>query len=117
MASTLNLIMYEWTNTTEEELTVLIKDWLKAIGRTQSDLGKALKSASSRMPALIEILKSEYRAGGMPYVASKLCEIETKWSTSSPFPEKEEEKLLVVNSDPFSQLDFILQELRDKSEE
>ena len=49
--------MESWTTKSEEDLTLLIKDWLKAQNRTQADLGKSLQSSSSRMPALIEVLK------------------------------------------------------------
>ncbi len=103
--------MEPWTRETEKELTLLIKDWLKGQGRTQSDLGKSLKANSSRMPALIEVLKEEFKKGGMAFVASKLCCIEKRWVTGQGNqPESNE------SPDPFSQLDFILQELKDKSE-
>lgn len=102
--------MESWTKETEEELTLLIKDWLKGQGRTQSDLGKSLKANSSRMPALIEVLKEEFKKGGMAFVASKLCLIERGWVTG-----KESQSESNDNPDPFSQLDFILQELKDKS--
>ena len=104
--------MASWTKETEEELTLLIKDWLKAQGKTQSDLGKSLKTSSSRMPALIEVLKGEFKKGGMIFVAAKLCCIEKEWSKGEIISSES-----LVSSDPFSQLDLILQELKDKSGE
>ena len=104
--------MASWTKETEEELTLLIKDWLKAQGKTQSDLGRSLKTSSSRMPALIEVLKAEFKKGGMTFVAAKLCWIEKEWSTGEIITSES-----LSTSDPFSQLDLILQELKDKSSE
>ena len=104
--------MSHWTNKLEEELTLLLKEWLKAQGRTQSDLSKSLNSESSRMPAILDVLKREHRTGGMPHIVAKLCSIENDWSngTTNSYQIKE-------NTDPFGQLDLILQELKDKSEE
>ena len=102
--------MTDWTDETEEILTLLIKDWLKSQGHTQADLGKALNSGSSRMPALIEIIKAEHKAGGMIYVAKKLCAIEDSWNKK-----EENESNDKSLKDPFGQLDLILQELREKS--
>ena len=72
--------MPKWTQKLEEDLTLLIKDWLKHNGKTQVDLREHLKTNSSRMPALIESLRKEYSLGGIPKVAQKLCEIENDWS-------------------------------------
>ena len=103
--------MEGWNAKTEEELTALIKDWLKSTGRNQAELGRSLNSASSRMPALIELLKSEYKLGGMPNIASRLCSIEKSWDEPNKSSPEEQ-----IGSDPFGQLDLILQELRDKSD-
>ena len=47
---------------------------------SQKDLKQSLNGVSERMPALIEILHKEYLSGGIPKVASRLCEIEESWS-------------------------------------
>tara|TARA_B100000700_G_C14968362_1_gene820029 strand:- start:1058 stop:1402 length:345 start_codon:yes stop_codon:yes gene_type:complete len=111
--------MTSWTPQIEEELTLLIKDWLKTKNRTQSDLKDSLNASSSRMPVLIEVIKNEYHRGGMPYVISKLSKIEKDWSTGksvSGMIFKEPSKNIKAKEDPFSQLDLILKELKEKSE-
>lgn len=102
--------MESWTTKSEEDLTLLIKDWLKAQNRTQADLGKSLQSSSSRMPALIEVLKNKYHQGGMPYVIASLCKVEKEWSNKNI--DSTESNLI---EDPFSQLDLILKDLKNKS--
>ena len=107
--------MTKWTQILEEELTLLIKDWLKHNGKTQVDLRDQLKSNSSRMPTLIESLRKEYSLGGMQKVAQKLCEIENDWSLQT---HKNKEILSgeKETSDPFNQLDLLLEELREDSD-
>ncbi len=100
--------MKKWSQQTEEELAQLIKDWLKQQGRTQSDLRNSLKADSSRMPALLEVLQREYLSGGFPRVANRLCSIEASWSQS-----KLDIKDDSVESDPFSQLDLLLEEMKN----
>ena len=46
-----------WSKDIEEDLILLIKDWLKQTGRTQSELCQTLNLSSARMPTLIESLK------------------------------------------------------------
>ena len=67
--------MPQWSTQIEEDLTLLLKDWLKAQGRTQADLRTSLQAVSTRMPALIDVLKKEYMKGGLPKIASLLCTI------------------------------------------
>ena len=64
--------MPQWSDEIEEELILLLKDWLKAQGRTQADLKKSLDAVSTRMPALLEVLKKEFMNGGLPKVAECL---------------------------------------------
>ena len=105
--------MPTWSTDIENELTQLLKEWLKQQNRTQADLRRSLKAASTRMPALLEVLEHEHSQGGMPQVASRLCEIEAAW--------KEEENAagpLMNSADPFNQLDLLLNEIRhDRSNE
>tara|TARA_B100000700_G_scaffold267666_1_gene307670 strand:+ start:91 stop:411 length:321 start_codon:yes stop_codon:yes gene_type:complete len=102
--------MEKWTNETEEKLTLLIKEWLKNQGRTQVDLKESLQALSSRMPALIEVLKKEYSLGGIAKVAEKLCSIENDWSQEEQFNKVNQEH---SKNDPFNQLDLLLEELQE----
>ncbi len=101
-----------WSPKTEEELAVLIKDWLKQIGRTQSDLRKSLQASSSRMPGLIDALKIEFKNGGMAQVAARLCSIEKDWKNNT---ETAPEMNSLDHDDPFGQLDLLLEDIRDNS--
>ncbi len=98
--------MTKWSNETEEQLILLIKDWLKQIGKNQSDLCQFLKLPSTRMPVLIEYLKKEFISGGIPQVANRLCEIELLWSKN-----KGSVSTNIDNSDPFGQLDLLYDEI------
>ena len=69
-----------WSKEIEEDLLLLIKDWLKHIGRTQSELCQTLNLSSSRMPTLIESLKKDFKSGGIPKIANRLCEVEELWT-------------------------------------
>ena len=68
-----------WSKDIEEDLVLLIKDWLRQTGRTQSELCQSLNLPSSRMPTLIDSLKKDFGSGGIPKVANRLCEIEELW--------------------------------------
>ena len=69
-----------WSKEIEEDLVLLIKDWLRQTGRTQSELCQSLHLPSARMPTLIESLKKDFNSGGIPKIANKLCEIEALWT-------------------------------------
>tara|TARA_Y100001968_G_scaffold294185_1_gene300586 strand:+ start:89 stop:424 length:336 start_codon:yes stop_codon:yes gene_type:complete len=69
-----------WSKDIEEDLILLIKDWLRQTGRTQSELCKSLNLPSSRMPTLIDFLRKDFLTGGIPQIASRLCEIEAFWT-------------------------------------
>ena len=100
--------MEKWNNQIEEEITLLIKDWLKQKGKTQKDLSKLLNTTSERMPALIETLKTEFSTGGLPKLAKVLCSIDEQW-TNNRDQVIEKEK----TSDPFGQLDLLLEEINE----
>ena len=87
-------------------------DWLKHHGKTQADLRVSLQAESTRMPAIIKELKREYSLGGLPRLAIRLCNIEENWSLDNNGTDKE-----ITQSDPFGQLDLLLQEIRDDCEE
>ena len=69
-----------WSKDIEEDLIILIKDWLKQTGRTQSELCRSLNLPSARMPTLIESLKKDFNSGGIPKIANRLCEVEEFWT-------------------------------------
>ena len=68
-----------WSKQIEDELILLIKDWLRQSGKTQSELCHGLNLSSARMPTLIDFLKKDFRSGGIPKIAKRLCEIEALW--------------------------------------
>ena len=100
--------MAKWSEEIEAEITSLLKDWLKQQGKTQKDLRDSLNASSERMPVIIEVLKDEYHVGGISKIASMLCAIEESWAKQiNPiFHEKK-------NGDPFSQLDLLLEEIKE----
>ena len=69
-----------WSKDIEEDLILLIKDWLKQTGRTQSELCQTLNLPSSRMSTLMESLKKDFNSGGIPKIANRLCEVEELWT-------------------------------------
>ena len=71
-----------WSKEIEEDLILLIKDWLKQTGRTQSELCQTLNLPSARMPTLIESLKKDFNSGGIPKIANRLCEVEELWANN-----------------------------------
>ncbi len=104
--------MRTWSSEEEEELSILIKDWLKQQNRTQADLGCSLQAASSRMHALLEVLEKEYQAGGIIKVAARLCKIEAEWAEEEKSNLGEDVQNTKTET-PFNQLDFLLQAIRD----
>ena len=69
-----------WSKDIEKDLILLIKDWLRQTGRTQSELCQSLNLPSARIQTLIESLKKDFNSGGIPKIASRFCEIEELWS-------------------------------------
>ena len=92
----------DWSKEIEEDLILLIKDWLKQTGRTQSELCKSLNLPSARMPILIESLKKDFSSGGIPKIANRLCEVEELWKNEEGGKTK---KSLELNSS--GQLDLL----------
>ncbi len=105
--------MIQWSDELEEELAVLLKDWLKSQGKTQADLKRSLQSESSRMPSLLLILKKEHSRNGIPGIATLLCEIEEIWNRGDKTIQENELSLKENNFDPFGQLDLLLEEIRE----
>ena len=91
-----------WSKNIEEDLILLIKDWLKQTGRTQSELCQTLNLPSARMPILIESLKKDFSSGGIPKIANRLCEVEELWNNGE---EGKTKKSFELNSS--GQLDLL----------
>ena len=91
-----------WSKDIEEDLVLLIKDWLRQKGRTQSELCRSLNLPSARMPTLIESLKKDFSSGGIPKIANRLCEVEELWTNGE---EKKTKKSFELNSS--GQLDLL----------
>ena len=91
-----------WSKDIEEDLILLIKDWLKQTGRTQSELCETLNLPSTRMPTLIESLKKDFNSGGIPKIANRLCEVEKLWTSNE---EGKAKKSFELNSS--GQLDLL----------
>jgi predicted XRE-type DNA-binding protein len=91
-----------WSKDIEEDLILLIKDWLKQTGRTQSELCQTLNLPSARMQTLIESLKKDFNSGGIPKIANRLCEVQELWANGGAGKEK---KSFELNSS--GQLDLL----------
>ena len=98
-----------WSKEIEEDLIVLIKDWLKQTGRTQSELCQSLNLPSARIQNLINFLKNDFRSGGIPKVASRLCEVEELWKNDKG--EKTKKSLGLNSSGQLDLLDEICEDL------
>ena len=99
--------MAAWTPDLEAELSQLLKDWLKQQGRTQADLRRSLKAVSTRMPALLEVLERAHQLHGLSGLVARLCHVEAEWHGCADRQDEAAEQ-----SDPFGQLDLLLQEIR-----
>ena len=98
-----------WSKDIEEDLVLLIKDWLRQTGRTQSELCQSLHLPSARMPTLIESLKKDFSSGGIPKIANRLCEIEALWKHGGG--EKTNEIFNLNSSGQLDLLDEICEDL------
>ena len=98
-----------WSKDIEEDLILLIKDWLKQTGRTQSELCQTLNLPSARMPTLIESLKKDFYAGGIPKIANRLCEVEELWINGGK--EKTKKRFELNSSGQLDLLDEICEDL------
>ncbi len=99
-----------------EELQAFLKDWLRHAGRSQSDLRRALRVSSLRMPVLIDALDLTYSQGGIAALVERLCAIEAAWHS-------EDQAAVLQGLEPGSapaadlgleQLDLLLQEIRQE---
>jgi hypothetical protein len=98
-----------------DDLQSFLKDWLRHSGRSQSDLRRALRTASIRMPVLLEELSRIQASEGLAGLAEKLCSIEALWCQE----DLGEHPLAVVAGeapevDHLGQLDLLLEEIRQE---
>ena len=98
-----------WSKEIEEDLILLIKDWLRQTGRTQSELCQSLNLPSARMPTLINFFKKAFISGGIPTIASRLCEIEALWTKDEG--QKSKKKIELNTSAQLDLLDEICEDL------
>jgi hypothetical protein len=98
-----------------DDLQSFLKDWLRHSGRSQSDLRRALRTASIRMPVLLEELMRIQSSEGIAGLAEKLCSIEALWCQEDqgehPLADPSGDALEV---DPLGQLDLLLEEIRQE---
>ena len=97
-----------WSKRIEDEITLLIKEWLKHHNKTQKDLRMSLQADSERMPALIEVLKRDFSKGGIQKLVDRLCSIEKIWKSGQGLDQQQ-----TNGHDPFGQLDLLLEELKE----
>jgi len=91
-----------------EQLESFLKDWLRHSGRTQSDLKRALRAGSIRMPVLLQELQRTVSQGGVTALADRLCTIEAQWASGAP-------ELLeggASDDDGMAQLDLLLKSIQ-----
>jgi predicted XRE-type DNA-binding protein len=100
-----NMNSNRWSKEIEEDLILLIKDWLRQTGRTQSELCQSLNLSSSRIPTLIDFLKNDFISGGIPKIANRLCEIESSWTKGEVGTSKKKKRNNELNTT--SQLDLL----------
>ena len=98
-----------WSKEIEEDLILLIKDWLRQTGKTQSELSQRLDLPSARIQTLIDFLKNDFKSGGITKVANRLCEIESLW-TKDKEP-KSKNNIELNNSAQLDLLDEICEDL------
>ncbi|MBW3041601.1 hypothetical protein [Prochlorococcus marinus] len=99
------MINDQWSKDIEEDLILLIKDWLRQTGRTQSELCQSLNLPSTRFPILIDFLKKDFFSGGIPKIANRLCEIENLWKKDEKDISKDKKKNIELNTS--GQLDLL----------
>tara|TARA_B100000965_G_scaffold367839_1_gene354085 strand:- start:1414 stop:1752 length:339 start_codon:yes stop_codon:yes gene_type:complete len=100
-----------WSKKTEEDLILLIKDWLRQTGRTQSELCYNLNLPSARIQVLIDFLKKDFIAGGIPQIANRLCEIEALWTEDIDGISKNKKNIELNNAAQLDLLDEICEDL------
>ncbi|MEB3322273.1 MAG: hypothetical protein VKI81_05570 [Synechococcaceae cyanobacterium] len=99
-----------------EELQSFLREWLRHSGRTQSDLRRALRAPSIRMPVLIEELQRTYAREGLAGLAERLCGIEELWRGEDRSSGEEPAEAGPAFRQSLGQLDLLLEEIRGEQE-
>jgi hypothetical protein len=94
-----------------DDLQSFLKDWLRHTGRTQSDLRRALRASSIRMPVLLDELAATYSRDGLSGLAQRLCEIESLWQGEDQGLDDDQPASMALD-DSLGQLDLLLREIR-----
>lgn len=97
-----------------EELQSLLKEWLRHSGRTQSDLRRALRAGSIRMPVLLDELHRTWTCQGVAGLAERLCAIEAQWLSEPAEPRSDQPQDEDRFDASMGQLDLLLQEIRNE---
>ncbi|MCX5944973.1 MAG: hypothetical protein NTZ53_06615 [Cyanobacteria bacterium] len=92
-----------------EDLQSFLKDWLRHSGRTQSDLRRALRVSSIRMPVLLEELERIHGREGLNGLAERLCGIDLLWQEQEATGDGDDLPDLEAS---LGQLDLLLEEIR-----
>ena len=92
-----------------DDLQTFLKDWLR---HTQSDLRRALRASSIRMPVLIEELQRTVDKEGLSGLAARLCGIEQMWQGEDQGLERDDSH--PDFDDSLGQLDLLLEEIRQQ---
>jgi len=95
-----------------EDLQAFLKDWLRHAGRTQADLRRALRTASIRMPVLLEELQRTHAQQGLAGLAERLCSIEALWHGEDRGTVPGTDGPAGAFEDSLGQLDLLLEEIR-----
>ncbi len=93
-----------------EDLQSFLKDWLRHSGRTQSDLRRALRVNSIRMPVLLEELHRIHGREGLNGLAERLCGIDLLWQEQPSSADGDGDLPDLESS--LGQLDLLLEEIR-----
>lgn len=94
-----------------DDLHAFLKDWLRHSGRTQSDLRRALRASSIRMPVLLDELAAIHSREGLAGLAGRLCAIDSLWQGEDQGDAIDQAPLSDLE-DSFGQLDLLLREIR-----
>ncbi|MFN9645617.1 MAG: hypothetical protein ACK6BG_10990 [Cyanobacteriota bacterium] len=100
-----------------EDLQLFLKDWLRHTGRTQSDLRRALRASSIRMPVLLDALQQIHAQQGLGGLAEHLCQIESFWRSEEGDPAPDAALPAPGVANPMDQLDLLLDEIRGGAED
>jgi hypothetical protein len=95
-----------------DDLQAFLKDWLRHSGRTQSDLRRALRAGSIRMPVLLEELARIHGRDGLVGLADRLCAIEALWQGEDQGAGPAGDAVSEDFADSLGQLDWLLREIR-----